>query len=100
MARLDFIWDLEEDPEGNYWHICVEGHGLTRDEVEELLGAAYPGEAASHSSGRPVVFGWTSTGKYVVVVYDDVSAPIPTVYPVTAYEATPPARHKRPRRRP
>ena len=34
MAQVDFIWDLENDPDGNYWHICALGHGVTRDEVE------------------------------------------------------------------
>jgi hypothetical protein len=28
VAQVEFIWDLEDDPEGNYWHICVEGHGV------------------------------------------------------------------------
>ena len=39
MSVLDLaiIWDDEDDPDGNYWHICVEGHGLTREEVEEVL---------------------------------------------------------------
>jgi hypothetical protein len=30
MGRVAFIWDLEDEREGNYWHICVEGHGVTR----------------------------------------------------------------------
>jgi hypothetical protein len=94
MPRLHFIWDLEDDPEGNYWHICVEGHGITRDEVEEVLEAHYPGQATSHSSGRPLVFGWTSTGKYIVISYEDVPGDTATVYPVTAYEVTPPAKGK------
>ena len=29
---IQFVWDLEDDPEGNYWHIVVEGHGVTREE--------------------------------------------------------------------
>jgi hypothetical protein len=98
MARLDFIWDLEDDREGNYWHICMEGHGITREEVEEVLAAHYPGRATSRSSGRPLVFGWTSSGKYVVIAYEDVPGGFPSVYPVTAYEATPPASGKRKRR--
>ena len=38
----------------------------------------------SHSSGRPIAFGETSTGKYLACVYellDDM-----TVLPVTAYD--------------
>ncbi|MBI1829935.1 MAG: hypothetical protein HYR84_00630 [Planctomycetes bacterium] len=30
MNNIVVIWDDEDDPDGNYWHICVEGHGLTR----------------------------------------------------------------------
>jgi hypothetical protein len=30
LLDLVIIWDDEDDPEGNYWHICIEGHGLTR----------------------------------------------------------------------
>jgi hypothetical protein len=95
MPRLDFIWDLEDDPEGNYWHICVEGHGTTRDEVEEVLEIHYPGGATSRSSGRSLVFGWTSTSKYILISYEDISSDSPTVYPITANEAPPPAAGKR-----
>src|SRR5208282_5506921 len=47
MCRVAFICDLDDDPEGNYWHICVEGHGVTRDEVEEVLAGNY--ETATRS---------------------------------------------------
>ena len=60
MGRVSFIWDLEDDPEGNYWHICVEGHGVTREEVEEVLEGITrprPGAAPAASlwrlDGRP-----------------------------------------------
>jgi hypothetical protein len=26
MPRVQFIWDLEDDSQGSYRHICVEGH--------------------------------------------------------------------------
>jgi hypothetical protein len=99
MSRLEFIWDLEDDPDGNYWHICEEGHGISREEVEEIVEAHYPGEATSRSSGRPLVFGWTSTGKYIVVSYEDVPVNGGAIYPVTAYEVTPPAPQKGKRRK-
>src|SRR5262249_9610746 len=35
MAALHFIWDLEDDPEGNVRHIAE--HGVTPEEVEEVL---------------------------------------------------------------
>jgi hypothetical protein len=34
MADMRFIWDLEEDPEGNIQHIAE--HGITPDEVEKF----------------------------------------------------------------
>jgi hypothetical protein len=45
----------------------------------------------SRSTGRPVVFGNTSTGRHLMIVYESVDAN--TVYPVTAYEA--PRRYRR-----
>ena len=44
---------------------------------------------ASHSSGRPITFGETSTGKYLAVVFDVVEEDPLSVYPVTAYETEP-----------
>lgn len=38
----------------------------------------------SRTSGRPVVFGDTSTGKHLMVAYEQIDAD--TVYPVTAFE--------------
>ncbi len=38
----------------------------------------------SRSSGRPVVFGATSTGRHLIVVYEEVDSD--TVYPITAYD--------------
>ena len=97
--RVDVIWDLEGDSAGNYWHICVEGHGVTREEVEEVLAGNWSSAAVSWSSGQPEAFGWTSTGKYLVVVFERVSADPPVAYPITAYEVPPPAKGKRRRKR-
>ena len=38
----------------------------------------------SRSSGRPVVFGDTSGGRHLMVVYEEIDSD--TIYPVTAYE--------------
>lgn len=75
------LWDLDDDPEGNVWH-CAE-HGITKEEVEEVLQNAVDKDN-SHSSGRPVVFGDTTTGRHLMVVYEEVDSD--TVYPITAYE--------------
>ena len=92
---MAFIWDLEDDLEGNYWHICVEGHGVTRDEVEEVVEASYDAATRSRSSGQPLTFGWTTSGKYLTVVFERVSDDPLTVYPITAYEVPPPGPRKR-----
>ncbi|MCI0457108.1 MAG: DUF4258 domain-containing protein [Gemmataceae bacterium] len=92
MANLCFLWDLEDDPDGNVQHIAE--HGITQDEVEEVLRAGHGKAVASRSSGQLVTFGWTSTGKYIAVVFDYVDDDPPSVRPVTAFEAPPPATRK------
>jgi uncharacterized DUF497 family protein len=71
-----FIWN-----DKNEAHAAE--HGITPDEFEEVV--CGPDEVKrSRSSGRPIAFGETSTGKYIACVYevlDDF-----TVIPVTAYE--------------
>jgi len=57
VLDLVIISDDEDDPDGNYWHICVEGHGLTREEVEEVLRDEDSEIEVSRSSGRPTAFG-------------------------------------------
>ena len=99
MGRVAFIWDLKDDPEGNYWHICVEGHGVTREEVEEVLAANYETAIRSRSSGQPEAFGWTASGKYLTVIFERVSDDPLTVYPITAYEVPPPDPRKRRKKR-
>ncbi len=99
MGRLSFIWDIEDDSEGNYWHICVEGHGVTRGEVEEVLEANDEAATRSRSSGELMVFGWTASGRYLAIVFERVSDDPPSIYPITAYEASPPGSGKRRKRR-
>jgi uncharacterized DUF497 family protein len=81
MPFASIIWDLDDDPEGNVCH-CAE-HGVTKEEVEEVIENSSDADI-SRSSGRPVVFGDTSTGRHLMVVYEEVDAD--TVYPVSAYE--------------
>jgi hypothetical protein len=99
MGRVAFIWDLEDDRDGNHWHICVEGHGVTREEVEEVVAGNYETATQSRSSGQPEAFGWTASGKYLTVVFEKVSNNPLTVYPITAYEVPPPRPRKRRKRR-
>jgi hypothetical protein len=51
IARI--LWDLDDDPDGNFQHIAE--HGITVEEVEEVLYAAEE-VVASHSTGRPITF--------------------------------------------
>jgi hypothetical protein len=67
------IWDLEDDPEGNWWHIVVEGHGITAEEVQEVLEEHHGESTLSRSSGQSLTFGWTSLGRYIAVVYEHVA---------------------------
>lgn len=81
MSFDAIIWDLDDDPDGNVRH-CAE-HGVTKEEVEEVFQNATDADI-SRSSGRPVVFGDTSTGRHLLVVYEEIDAD--TVYPVTAFD--------------
>ena len=103
MKQVAVIWDLEEEPEGNYVHIVVE-HGVTQDEVDDVLSDPNNPTTESDSSGRPITFGRTRTGRYVAVVWEHISDDPYTVKPVTAYETPPPGadarrRGKRKRKR-
>jgi uncharacterized DUF497 family protein/DNA-binding XRE family transcriptional regulator len=77
MAFELILWDLDDDPEGNVQR-CAE-HGVTKEEVEEVFENATDVDV-SRSSGRPVAFGDTNTGRHLMVVYDEIDAD--TVYPV------------------
>lgn len=96
MASLRFIWDLEDDPEGNVQYIAE--HGITMDEVEEVIAKHKDEAVASRSSGLPTTFGWTSTGKYITAVFDYAETDPPAIRPVTAFEVPPPKTKKRKKR--
>jgi uncharacterized DUF497 family protein len=78
---LSLIWDLDDDPDGNVRH-CAE-HGISKDEVEEVLFNASDADI-SRSSGRPVVFGDTDEGRHLMIVFEEIDDE--TIYPVTAFE--------------
>jgi hypothetical protein len=97
VANVECVWDLEEDPDGNVQHIAA--HGITVEEAEEVIRDCYGAAVASRSSGRPTVFGRTSTGKHLAVTFEIVDEELPQVYVITAFEAPPPAEPKRRRRK-
>jgi hypothetical protein len=68
----------------------VAEHGLTPEEVDEVLLDDTLATAFSGSSGLPCRFGHTSTGRYIIVVWEEVDDDPRTVYPVTAYDVPEP----------
>jgi uncharacterized DUF497 family protein len=85
MSEVRIIWDLVEDPDGNVLHIAA--HGITVEEVEEVLLDRGSEDTISMSSGRPITFGYTSSGRYLAVVWEHVDDDPLTIYPITAYDA-------------
>ncbi len=79
MPWYEVIWNYE--PGGNVEHIAE--HGLTPDDVEAAIYEPLE-TTTSRSSGRPVLVGYTSDGRSIIVVYEELGEF--TIYPVTAYE--------------
>jgi uncharacterized DUF497 family protein len=80
MAINNVVWDLDGAPDGNVEHIAE--HGLSKEDVEEVLFGVHELDE-SHSSGRPIAFGFNAAGEYICVVFEWVDDD--TVYPVTSY---------------
>lgn len=81
VPPLRILWDLENDPAGNVQHIA--DHGITLNEVEDVLRNPECTDA-SRSSGQSIAIGEASTGRTLLVVYEEVDEL--TVYPITAYD--------------
>ncbi len=90
MLEFDYVeWDEPDDANGSVAHIAAAG--LTPEDVEDVLYAPDPDTDTSDSTGRPVVFGTTSTGKYIIVVYERSEGnKVVVIRPITAYEVDPP----------
>lgn len=78
---MEILWDLDHDEQGNVQHIGE--HGIAKNDVAQVLDNPV-GFDTSDSSGRPMVFGYTNEGRYIVVVYEQIDDDM--VYPVTAFE--------------
>jgi hypothetical protein len=85
MTDVRIIWDAAEDPDGNVLHIAA--HGITVEEVEDVLRNRDSEDTISRSSGRPITFGYTSRGRYLAVVWEHVDDDPLAMYPITAYDA-------------
>lgn len=84
MMDALIAWDMEDDPKGNVQHIAA--NGITMDEVEEVLLNEDNPVGESRSSGRPMTFGETSTGKRITVVWEQALDNPLVIRPVTAFE--------------
>jgi hypothetical protein len=60
MHDVSILWDMEDDPDGNVQHIAE--NDLSIEEVEDVLLDPDNEVLVSKTSGRPITFGWTSTG--------------------------------------
>ena len=70
-------WDDKDDENGNTAHIAE--HDLTPEEVESALCDEHTSFDLSDSSGRPIAFGTTDTGRFIAVVFEILSGynPLP-----------------------
>jgi uncharacterized DUF497 family protein len=92
MEFVEIIWDLDDDPDGNVQHIAE--HGITVNDVLEVLSDPDASSGTSSSSGRPITFGETVDGRYLAVVWELVLEDPKTIYPVTAYPAPRPRKKR------
>jgi hypothetical protein len=89
---MEVIWDLPDDPKGNVQHLAE--HGVTQEEVEEVLLNRRNPHTVSRTSGNRLVFGYTSTGRHVAIIYEKVLDDPLTAYPLSAYDAPEPRRRR------
>lgn len=88
MFHAHVVWDLPDEPEGNVAHIAE--HGISQDEVEDVLLNPDSETAFSRSSGQPITFGYTTDGRYIAVVWEHVMDNPLTMRPMTAFDAPEP----------
>lgn len=81
MSDVTVLWDPDDDPWGNVQHIA--NNDIDKDEVEHVIDHPLARDV-SRSSGRPIVFGMTRSGRMIAVVFNELEVDL--VYPVTAYE--------------
>lgn len=90
MARhwlAEIIWDLEDEPDGNAYHIAE--NGVTMEEVEDILRNRRNPTDISLSSGRPITSGYTKGGRFLIVVWEEACDNPRMIRPITAYEPDP-----------
>jgi uncharacterized DUF497 family protein len=80
MWHVRVIWDEDSNPDGIVQHIAE--HGLTVEDVEFVIQNPAD-EGRSRSTDRACCFGYSPSGDYIIVAYDQMDGD--TIYPVTAY---------------
>ena len=93
MLHAHVVWDLLDEALGNVRHIAQ--HGIAPEEVEEVLFGSDSETVTSKSSGERLTFGYTSTGRYLGVVWEHVMDDPLTMRPITAFEAPQPRKKRR-----
>jgi uncharacterized DUF497 family protein len=82
-------WDDPDDEGSNTAHVAE--HGLTPDEVESAFFDDDTTFDVSDSSGRPIAFGRTESGRFIAIVFDVLNPADPLVIrPITAYDVPEP----------
>jgi hypothetical protein len=71
----------------------IAANGVSVEEYVEVFAGNYEHATISRESGRPITFGWTSTGKHIAVVWDEIPEDPLIIRPVTAFET--PAKKRR-----
>jgi hypothetical protein len=85
----DYVdWDEPEDLDGNVHYI--QASDLTPREVEDILdnldARAVPSFGSPADAERWIVFGWTSTGRHIAVVFEILCDDPYYVRPITSYD--------------
>jgi len=70
VIDAEIIWDMDDEASGDVQRIAE--NGVTVEEVEDVLYGQRTRTGRSRSSGRPQAFGWTSTGKFITVIWDEI----------------------------
>jgi hypothetical protein len=82
-------WDDPDEARGNTAHIAE--HDLTPSEVESALFDENTTFDLSNSSGLPIAFGGTDTGRFIAVVFEVINLSDPLIIrPITAYDVPEP----------
>ena len=84
LPLVQVIWNLDGELDGNVAHIAE--HDITKEEVEQVVLDPSSRTQRSRKSGLPITFGWTSTGRYIAVIWEEVCDDPRIINPVTAYE--------------